>query len=595
MPPLHTYFQSGKVLFIGPTLANDRHWNLFLASELSGCNQLFNANEAQQLIGTVSIGHLSDVNMLLSNEMEDELLSFDVILLGLEAEQKEAEEQLSVVIKAVKEAYDRSEFKAVVAPLPEVLVFPTKPASLSVLRMLTERERPTFLHPLFIDGHAIRYTDFRQTLIGMLKNSVAFSLGLAFPRGLNLLDSWLIQFSEADQPLALRLLRYFKYYTAECQRVLIEAYLNFYRTESMEDSRSRVVWLSYLGRPNKSAPAVLTLAAKTSWARGILTQSGRTGLVVKSYDDLVSDLGPAIHGLAADQGIDIYLVDDVIGSGGQLVSYLKKFLNSHLWDESLDPASGFSWDECMDAIAVNTTRPKVTLNAVFVIGVSSRETEKLFSELQEVQVLQPELAGTRSKIGKLKIRVRNEEGSAFVEPMINVHIIDYTKSIYELFEERLLPREMIEPLLLRYSRITKPREKEHWLQFEPFGWKECGALVSTHMNCPGNTIPLIWGDGGDRSWRPLFPRYFNPWDDGSKEAEGIIDSIGFDAKTKDEANRHMVAYLLKSLTNESASTIARKVEIDPADIEQTLIDLESKLAADESYRDRLRELFTRVS
>ncbi len=97
---------------------------------------------------------------------------------------------------------------------------------------------------------------------------------------------------------------------------------------------------------------------------------------------------------------------------------------------------------------------------------------------------------------------------------IKLHIIDYTNSIREVYENE----EELEVLLNKYNFITKPRANEYPCDFEPFGWKDNGGLISTYANAPGNTLPIIWGDN---CWSPLFNRYFNPWHKGEEDEKRL--------------------------------------------------------------------------
>src|SRR6266851_2509174 len=125
MPQLYKYFEHGKVLIIGLTLAENDEWNCLLTSELCGDNETrFKANDTQ-LIGGVRVTHRGDVRMLLSDEMLDELASFDIIVIGLEPDRNKAERQFRLLTERLKSVYAKSEAKAVSSPLPQVLAFPT--------------------------------------------------------------------------------------------------------------------------------------------------------------------------------------------------------------------------------------------------------------------------------------------------------------------------------------------------------------------------------------------------------------------------------------------------------------------------------------
>jgi hypothetical protein len=41
---------------------------------------------------------------------------------------------------------------------------------------------------------------------------------------------------------------------------------------------------------------------------------------------------------------------------------------------------------------------------------------------------------------------------------------------------------------------------------EPLGTGNCQALVVFEHNCPNNSLPVLWKEGSEFLWRPLFPR-----------------------------------------------------------------------------------------
>lgn len=593
MPHLRDYFHSGRILLLGKTLASDTFWNHLLVQYLCSPRLLlFKPNTYSQKLGAVHVSHFDNVEVVVKTKLDD-IATYDAIILGVNGEA--ADTQLDMLVKVVQKLYREFNTRLISCPLPQILVFPTAKEHVAALSYaLTEPEPPRFLNRLAQIGQGREsINEFELTLIRMLKDSVANALGLPFPRGFDALNNWLSQFRDGDHPLLLRVLRNFRYYPAETQRALLDNYLTF--VNKLGDGKPSRKWLTYLGRPNKSAPAVLTLAAKTAWANGLVAKNR---LAVKTYDDLVANLAKETKKLTAGETLEIYFVDDVVGSGGQLVSYLEKFLNDRL-ATAKGPGGLERWKLLIGAMLEEGSSVRVRLNAVFIIGVRSDEFEKLFPEgLQPVQVSE-EFAGTRPMAGDLRIKVRESKGRKELgEIKVRVHVIDYTRSIFELCDNEDLPRHKLESLLNRYVGITRARQKEHWLQFEPFGWKEGGALVSTHLNCPGNTLPIIWGEGRRRTgvtWRPLFPRYFNPWDDGSKNAASIIHSLEFDADRWKVSDRKLVAYILKSLTLETPARIAHRVKLDQAKIESALVEIENKLWKDEKYREKLRGLFRIVS
>jgi hypothetical protein len=470
--------------------------------------------------------------------------------------------------------------------LPPVLAFPTQGSLPQKSLLEVGIDLPEFLTFLPEIGYGPKaYPAFAQAVSRMLINAVAISLQLTIPHSLG---EWLSQFQNGDQALALRLLRNFKYYSAATQQALLDAYLSFNEKVLTKDSRRRTVWLSYLGRPNKSAFTAFQLAGKTEWANRILSDTEKKGLEIKTYDALVPNLVKRIGSMSESELIDIYLVDDVIGSGGQLTSYLSKFLERDLPEEAAKSGDGERWSRIASAMTGDEAAPRVRLNAVFVIGVKSEAFERHFpDELHLVPLEEPSLAGTRSVSGKLKVKLsRGPDVPKADEITVTVHIIDYTRSIFELSD---LPWQTIESLLGRYFGIAKPRKSEHWLQFEPYGWKNSGALVSTHLNCPGNTVPIIWGEDGKPAWKPLFRRQFNSWHDGNADASAIVKTLS------SVSDSEMIAYVLHKLTHKPLVEIAKMSGIEQTVISNSLARVETRIYEDSVYRARLRDLFIQVS
>ena len=566
---------------MGRTLVSDLCWNYLLVDYLCTRKALrIIPNARSQEIGDVRITHYDNVEVIEEIGL-DTIADYDLIIQGVSV--PDDHPYVRRLSDRVEELYREFNGRLLSRPLPQVVVFPTGKRGGALDPALFKGERPRFLQLLSQVGlRPEGRREFEVILIRTLKDCVANALGLPFPRGIEVLDNWLSQFEPDDQPLALRMLRSFRYYPAETQRKLLDLYLNTIDKQDGDVKAKRC--LTYLGRPNKSGPAVLTLAAKTTWASQLAAEKR---LTVKTYDDLLVHLAAETKQLTGGKSLDIYFVDDVIGSGGQLISYLEKFLNDHL-------SSGHR-RMILESILEGG---RLRLHVVFVIGISSGGFEKLFVKgLDPVQISSSKFLGTRSRVGDLRVNVRVRNGpKGLREVNVKVHVIDYTPSIFELFEKNELPRAKFESLLKSYFGITKPRAREHWLQFEPFGWKGGGALVSTHLNCPGNTLPIIWAEGGvGKEWKPLFARYFNPWDDGGKTLKAVTDSLGFEAEKVTKPTREKVAYVLHALTGKSAAEIARIVKLNEEQVRSTIQRVEDGLFNDEKYRDELASLFRQVS
>jgi hypothetical protein len=117
------------------------------------------------------------------------------------------------------------------------------------------------------------------------------------------------------------------------------------------------------------------------------------------------------------------------------------------------------------------------------------------------------------------------------------------------------------------------------------------------MNCPGNTLPIIWGDrklGRDKPWLPLFPRYFNPWHDGSDTLQQIIDRINFNPNKTSLEKRKMLAFILTTRTRKEEDEIVEMLGLKSQNMERVFAKIDHDSQTNPDYREKLRQLF-RVS
>jgi hypothetical protein len=163
-------------------------------------------------------------------------------------------------------------------------------------------------------------------------------------------------------------------------------------------------------------------------------------------------------------------------------------------------------------------------------------------------------------------------------------VADYTKPVSALIRDGLLDRDFTERLLTRreYRGIVKPRAKEHAFQFEPYGWKDTGGMVATYANCPGNTLPIFWADGGRRPWSPLFKRFFSPWDDGARAPEDVL-SVADEVIRKttpviaEKDATRLRAYLLHTRSRWDTGEIGQHLSLRLAEVEEAVCVFEKQL------------------
>ncbi|HLP48801.1 MAG TPA: hypothetical protein VK469_22865, partial [Candidatus Kapabacteria bacterium] len=264
-------------------------------------------------------------------------------------------------------------------------------------------------------------------------------------------------------------------------------------------------YISYLGHANKSGPATLPLLSKTEWIQKIKEKIEKPnakklpGFI--SYEVLRRKIKGCIkRGTLTNNRVCLIFVDDVVGSGGQLEDYIKKFigyLKKNIAEEKWVQLEGLE------------------IIAIFALGVHN----KVFESILKISERNKEscfLYGTLKK---------NEELST----PIKVHVAHYTRSIQEIFNANNKFLKEVEETLRKYAVIMELRDEDYPCDFEPLGWKENGGLITTYANAQGNTIPVIWrdykwdSDSGIqeddfyiKEWFALYPRYFNPLTPGKK-------------------------------------------------------------------------------
>jgi len=547
------YLEGRRILLIEDQL-EEQCWHIVLPAIL-GSFKTIEVNKRNQNIGGVFITHSENPAHAI-DEYRDKFKEFDIILLDLYSSKVlfnsshghssnsnfSISEPVKELLEHIEDIYKESAQKDLVpVALPRVVIFSADTTGLTARTMLkqtgvsdyffkvTERE----LHK---SGY---YSNFRNTIITALKDTVVHVLGERYSYEFNEFDKWLRQFLPIHRPLILRFMKYFRYYSAMSIVSVIDDYLC---KHSIFDDKSKLVffrweqkvelknlWFSYLGRANKSGPATLSLLSKSKW----LKKCKEKELLPKfmSYEELREEL---VTKLLNDKKNDvdnfiIIFVDDFIGSGGQLESYIKKFLCEHLANdiyENLERKdSNDAWDQVKQILIKGFVQGEngtnIELHTLYAIGL---ENEKLEGTEDCKGVLENYELCTRREATSAKVK-RELKGDAYIEVdkynrvKIHVHIADYTCSLKSICELEDIDFNELRKILLNknYVFITSTREKEYPCQFEPLGWKDCGGLTATYANAQGDTLPIIWADGGYNPWLPLFPRFFNPWAEGSLE------------------------------------------------------------------------------
>ncbi len=587
-PSLPEYVRGRRFRLLGPKVLT-RHWQKQLSTILSGSSFQLGVQEIVHSDGT-SISRMR-------SDSESDLLQAplqDILLLGVDSGDVDGDERrfARAIVTRLAALYGESATAAVRQPLPQLIIFPTTDRRLH--RHVLAGHVPESFHfvkvidedPLTSDIPA----SLEQSIVAALEDRVCHSIGLPFPEGLMRLRKWLDNFLPEDRPAALAVAERLRFYSMEAMVRLLDSYLQTTSAVSQrklsilggEKSSPGTYLFSNLGRPFKSASAVLPLVGRSKWISSFDEDVRLSTLppkdrrpAVRVYEDLAERIFAQTAGHPDGEILNVVLVDDIVGSGGQLTRYLSKFLGKELCETicrciSEDNAEAV-WEHTLRRLSGGWSN--VRLHTLFLIGIENEEFESLF-ELP-LRALETGDESCRSVHGVMKIEVPVSTGTISVP--VSVHVADYTKPLSALYRENLLDRDATERLLTRreYRGIVQPRGKEHALQFEPFGWKDVGGMVATYANCPGNTLPIVWADGGPGGWFPLFKRFFSPWDDGARAAEEVLklaDEVLCKAATSlsmQEATR-LKAYLLHARSRWDKGEIARHLSLELAQVEDAV-------------------------
>lgn len=612
---LADYLRRGRVLLLGQELARGT-WRASLAWQLGGhpLEALIDCDK-RTWINDVEIVHRSTAYPVL--ESDASLVDYDLIICGGTAPELTSADlgySMRELVEKLDALHQKTRSGLAEGPIPYVLLVSTDGETLAATS-LDEWHALEHVVVVIRDSSLALPLSFSRLALRALERSVAGILGLAFPDGHQRLRMWLNQFSDKERPVLLRLLRYFRYYAAEHLRHLAGEFL-VSQTPKRGIPSGRVpvldvgsavpenIWLTYLGWPNKSAPMILPIVAKSRWMAALEERP-----LAKSYEETIRDFLPALVGLDEGDELHILTVDDVLGSGGQLHSYLDRFVNLDLrraaYKFAGEQYQEKTWRNVARAFGYGGVRPKVYLHALFLIGIENSHIEKLCEEglaLDELAEVALARTGARPRRGTVTIQL--EVDAEERHPIaVNLRIADYSRSLWSLVEGGLVDEAAIRALLNGNNRfyITKPRTKEHPLQFEPFGWKDTGGLVSTFINCPGNTLPILWGDRDDleRVWSPLYRRYFNVWSDGAEDFDTLASRLCDAVEVRDlsalqsspKHKREAVGYVLAIRASDAEKRVAELLGLEREGLPEWQAKIHARLATDPAYREEMRALF----
>ncbi len=573
LSPLSEYLVGRKILLIEDKL-DDEYWDivlprLFYPKNYNGPYSQIQKDEKDQPFGEIYLTHKKSARGLI----DEDISKYDLILLDLYSSESNFSTHGNIYstipasitdfIEKIAKYYDDDD--SVKKALPNIIIFSADSSGVTTHALLKDLKVTEYFFKLSdSDSHKGEYySTFRNAIINSLKEKVLRVTGLNGIDNTRRFNRWVSQFHQKDRPYILRLMKYYRYYSAMSIVRNFDRYMKLnFDLSTMDESSGTIKYkdiempldraiFSYLGRPNKSGPATLSLFSKSDWAKkcshfGKIFFSNKNGddgpryLPFRPYDDLILFLAKELNG-NLNENLNIFIFDDMVLSGGQIKSYLWKLINKDLRkkynDNGGDPNK---WIElCKNHLStskVESTKCRIVFHAICAIGLVRPNDDNLAERYKGINYLQDDLNAESIRIafpddyvweninpwnsflekglynkpvhfsGVLKIKICEDEKHNDPEESIEnpcncshyldvyIHFADYVPNVGILCEQEGINYEELRAILASYAYVTSPRSGEYPCDFEPFGWKEGGGLFSTYANCPANTLPLIWGN-----------------------------------------------------------------------------------------------------
>ena len=303
--PLWMYLIGRNILLIEDKLSTE-NWKIVipLLFGLESTDFVIDEEAIQRNINGVTVTHklnAKDGQSHLENESDD----FDIILLDLySSHDRQSIETLPTVKNDIRKLaqyisafYKNPTKKApadfVATSIPQVVVFSREVQGITVRSMIVGLDvADYFFKDAGGEAHkSAYYSTFRNSLINALKRNVTNVLNLSCSSINNKFNDWLSQFHSSDRAPILKIMKHFRYYSATNIIDIVNLYLDdtFQNVVKEKEAAKADVWISYLGRINKSAPATLALFSKTKWAQKVKPK-------FKDYHELAGELIERIKG-----------------------------------------------------------------------------------------------------------------------------------------------------------------------------------------------------------------------------------------------------------------------------------------------------------
>lgn len=586
--PLWAYIENRKILIIEDQLGREEEgWGcvlpaIFLSTDKykemvkgSKTSKLFSKIAHKTIIHSqekapVGITYFKDVGEALTAIQQKDnysyFMDFDLILLDLYSSSEHSKSTLLINMKHpmwqfIEQINSYRKSQKIPRTSPQVIIFSRDPSGITARTMFKELNATDYFFKNAEDDmhKSGYYSSFRNAVISSLQENVLHVGGLTSNPGRKRFDRWFRQFDHCDRPVILHVMKGFRYYSALNIVHLFDHYLG--REPDWKDNRVKVLTneyrcphrfcISYLGRPNKSGPTTLALFSKTDWIRKLRKkiESPTPEKLPQfcSYESLQEKIVEDFVRPKPEEGhYCVILLDDFIGSGGQLEEYIQKFINRDLKvtcrklceskDVSADvwgkikkafrnvcrklfrsqEESADIWGKIMEAFRKEPGNAikKLEIHVFYALGVENEPFETL---IKNVKMDENNEKGIRSINGNYSVEL--DDGSD-ISVDVKVHIANYTRSIQEIYKGKEF-KAKIEEVLSKYSILKEFRAEDYSCDFEPLGWKENGGLTVTYANAQANTIPVIWrdcsvnqlvfpGKSPVKEWIALYHRYFNP-------------------------------------------------------------------------------------
>ncbi|HRI12303.1 MAG TPA: hypothetical protein PLX89_04790 [Verrucomicrobiota bacterium] len=409
---------------------------------------------------------------------------------------------------------DRNNLPHCRIPPPVILAFTTATTGITTRTMRQEIlvDDIFFKQPQGTAHRRLHYYTFRQSIISALERRAAwisYSTEFHFQR-------WFQQFDAVQRPVVLKAMETYRHYSAASMVRLASSRMDgkwLKELKNTEATANKNRWISYLGRVNKSGPAAVGIIAK---ALDVLVRKEHGGTSMRlnekirayTFEALIDELRIWLKEPEARKrgNITLVLVDDFVGSGGQIANNIREFLSEELFVSA--DLTGLHV-ELWFALGLDTP----SLRKFLKCGTDSLESGRDYT-------IDVEILPKKSDAGWLKLKRPKPNEKKKSNSHKHLSGLKMTLRIEEVIPQINFNDAELGAVLKSRPFIAGGREFELPCQFEPFGWKSevgGGGLVSTFANVPGNTLPIIWASGDREEWIPLRHRFFNPFDAGRME------------------------------------------------------------------------------